>query len=72
MRIFPVPVKCGVGGARLAISNIKLTDLNFVGNYTNNFWNEPDITPLRIGDMASASGRRGLQSSSSFCLGSPG
>ena len=30
MRIFPVPVECGVGGARLAISNIELTDLNFL------------------------------------------
>ena len=38
----------------------------------NNFWNEPDITSLRIGDMASTSGRRGLQSSSSFCSWSPG
>ena len=70
---FPVPVKCGVGGAKLTIPNIELTDLNFyVGNYVNNFWCKPNITSLRVGDMASTSGHGGLRSSSSFCSWSSG
>ena len=68
-----VAVKCGVGGAKyqFPISN-QLTLIFHVGNYVNNFWCKPNITSLRVGDMASTSGHGGLRSSSSFCSWSSG
>ena len=37
----------------------------------NNFWCKPNITSLRVGDMASGPNHGGLRSSSSFCSWSP-